>query len=316
MHYNKIIRIKQNEPELMHVTWLINNICPNACTYCPVQLHNGQNHHYDWENARKFFKILFKKYKKIHCSVSGGEASVSPFFKEIVKTFYEAGHTIGVTSNAAKPAHYWEEISKHLNYICFSYHPEFPDKNFLEKISVAGLHTLVTVRIMMHPKYWNQCLDVYNSCIDINHINIEPVRIFNWNGGSDSSSSEYTDSQLDWFKNNSGSHRYLTHLHGKIQVANINSVFYFENNETDDRPNTVDYINAELTNFEGYTCEVGLKELFIDWSGDVYLGNCMINGTIGNINDPEGIQWPTNPLVCTKTLCHCTTSVNINKWID
>lgn len=316
MQYNgKIIKVQQQDNDLMHLTWMINNICPNRCSYCPSDLHNGKNHHYDWENARKFFEILFDKYPSIHCSVSGGEPSVSPFFKEIVKIFNEKGHTIGATTNAAKPIHYWEDISKYLSYICFSYHPEFPDNDFIEKISIAGKNTFVTARVMMHPKHWDKCLKIYNELLEIKYIFVEPVRIFHWHGGSDINASIYSIEQIEWFKNSvREKYRDTSHL-SHIKVPDITSIFHFDNGEVVNSPNTVDLINAGLTNFNGYTCEVGLKELFINQQGSVYLGNCMIGEPIGNINNPDLINWPTKPVVCNKNLCHCTTSVNINKWI-
>lgn len=315
MKSNKIIRVEQLDNDLVHLTWVINNICPNSCSYCPTGLHNGKNHHYDWDQARKFFVYLFEKYSKLHCSVSGGEPSVSPFFKEIVQIFYENNRSIGVTSNASKSLEFWIEVSQYLNYICFSYHPEFPTEKFIEKVTEAGNRTFVTVRIMMHPKFWDHCVDVYNSLRQYTQIFVEPVRIFNWHGGSDPTASQYTEDQLDWFLNYERDDNYdSTHL---IQtVPALTSVFHLNDGSKLESPNTVELINSGLTNFYGYTCEVGLKELFIDAKGDVYLGNCMINGPIGNIGRPDDIQWPSQAIVCNKTLCHCTTSVNINKWIS
>ena len=311
----KIIRIEQPDDAPMHLTWVINNICTNSCSYCPAILHNGSNHNYDWANARKFFEYLFKKFPSIHCSVSGGEASVSPFFKEIVEIFHNAGHTIGATSNAAKPVKYWQEISKFTNYLCFSYHPEFPDSKFIEKVTAAGENTLVTVRIMMHPDHWDHCVDMYKSISKIETINTESVRIHDW-GGKNTTSHIYTDDQLLWLQNNPGTARFLPHLHEKIKVANINATIHLDDGTVDERPNTVDYINAGMTNFDGYTCEAGLKSMFISYRGDVYLANCSINGPIGNINQPDEIKWPTQPVVCNRQLCHCTSDVNINKWIN
>lgn len=310
----KIIKVQQRDDSLMHLTWVINNICTNACSYCPDVLHNGTNHNYDWNNARKFFEVLFQRYPNIHCSVSGGEPSVSPFFQEIVKTFYNAGHTIGVTSNAAKPVDYWREISPYLNYICFSYHPEFPDKNFIEKVKAAAPNTFVTARVMMYPKYWDQCVDVFNQISEIDNIFFEPVRIVDWKG-RDSSASEYTEEQLKFFVDNIRVNKNLPHLVDK-RVANINATFYFNDGTEDDEPNTVDYTNMGMTNFKDYTCEVGLKSLFINYLGEIHLANCGIHGPIGNINDPENVKWPTAPTICNKTLCHCSIDVNINKWIN
>jgi organic radical activating enzyme len=307
----KIIRVEQVDNSLMHLTWVINNICTNTCSYCPELLHNGTNHNYEWANAKKFFEILFQRYPKIHCSVSGGEPSVSPFFKEIVKTFYDHGHHIAATSNAAKPVSYWEEISNYLSYICFSYHPEFPDKDFIQKVAAAGENTFVTVRVMMYPGMWDQCLDIYNQLIDVPHIFVEPVRIVDW-GGKDRISFNYTSEQLQFFIDNARIPKTLLHLKSK-STAELGAKFYFDDGTITDTSNPVDYVNSGMTNFNGYVCEAGLKELYISYSGDIYLANCMIGDPIGNINDPENIRWPTQPIVCNRNLCHCTTDIIINK---
>lgn len=311
----KIIKIQQSDNSLMHLTWVINNICTNQCSYCPSMLHSGKNHHYEWDNAKKFFQLLFKKYSNIHCSISGGEPSVSPFFKEIVDIFYQAGHTIGLTSNAAKSASYWKEISPKLNFICFSYHPEFPDKDFIEKITEAGENTLVTARVMMHPKHWDHSVDMYNKLYQIEKIWTEPVKILDWSGGSDPSSSVYSVDQLKWLEINTGNQsKFIQHLHGRRVVDMIPTV-HFNDGTTDEKPNTVNYINSGMTNFYGYQCDVGLNSLFIGYDGKIMLANCFINGSIGNINDPDNINWPTSSVVCNKQLCHCTSDVNINKQL-
>jgi organic radical activating enzyme len=307
----KIIKIEQQDNAPMFLTWVINNICTNACSYCPSVLHDGKNHHYNWEKAREFFKILFQRYPNIHCSVSGGEPSVSPFLPEIAKIFHEANHTLGLTSNAAKPVDYWDNISPYLNYICFSYHPEFPDKKFVEKVSTAGNHTFVTARVMMYPSMWDHCVEMYNQLKELSHIFVEPVRILDW-GGLDKFAFKYTDEQLQFFIDNARIPRILGHLtHVKSPI--ITPTFYLDDGTIDSKPNTVDYINAGMTNFSGYSCEIGLKALFINYNGDVFLGNCLINGAIGNINSPENIRWPDAPVICNKDLCHCTSDVNINK---
>lgn len=312
----KIIKIQQQDESLMHLTWVINNICPNRCSYCPTSLHAGKNHHYEWENAKKFFQILFERYSNIHCSVSGGEPSVSPFFKEIVDIFYQAGHTVGLTSNAAKPVTYWQEISPKLNFICFSYHPEFPDNDFIEKITEAGKHTLVTARVMMHPKYWDDSVKMYNKLYEIENIYTESVRILDWQGGSDPDTSVYSNEQLEWLYKNIGNQtkKYLSHLHGR-RVVNMIPTVHFNDGIIDEKPNTVDYINNGMTNFNGYKCDVGLKSLYISYDGEIMLANCFINGSIGNINDPDNIRWPTESVVCNKNLCHCTSDVNIDKQL-
>jgi MoaA/NifB/PqqE/SkfB family radical SAM enzyme len=312
----KIIKVEQERTNLLHLTWIINNICTNACSYCPKNLHTGTNHNYEWDNARKFFEYLFERYPEIHCSVAGGEPSVSPFLPELVKTFHDRGHTIGITSNAAKPARYWEEIAPNLAYISFSYHPEFPDPKFIEKAKVASENTVVTTRVMMHPKHWDHCVETFEKLLEIDTISVEIVRIIDWGGESDASASVYTDEQLDWFvKNNErGSPGTKTPKFGDRLGNRLQARFYFNNGTSSKSHRIVSLINDGLTNFYGYECEIGLKSLFIDPDGFVLLGNCGLHGPIGNINDPENIKWPTRSVICTKTLCHCTTDVAINKW--
>ena len=91
----KIRRVIQKDQNLMHLTWMVNNICQNKCAYCIPGLNSGKGHHYKWENAKRFMDILFERYPKIHCSVTGGEPSISSFFPELVQRFVDAGHTIG-----------------------------------------------------------------------------------------------------------------------------------------------------------------------------------------------------------------------------
>lgn len=315
----KIIRVYQKDQSLMNLTWMTNNICNNRCTYCTPSLHGGIGHHYEWDNAKKFLAKLFDRYPKIHCSVAGGEPSLSEFFPELVKTFNSAGHTIGVTSNAFKPVDYWKDISKYLYYICFSYHPEFPAKDFREKVISSSLNTFVTARVMMLPSKWDHCMEVFNSLKDIDTCLLEPVRILDW-GGKNRESFVYTEDQLNWFKSDEATkphQKVIKHLINRYDPVELQSRFQFDDKSiaSGDHVNPVQFINSGMTNFKGYICEVGLKSLFIDSTGSIFLGNCMIGGSIGNIDDFQNIKWTKFPVICNKTICHCSTDVNINKWV-
>ena len=64
-----VVKIQRRTDDLMVVTWIINNICTNACSYCPKNLHTGKNHHYDWENAKRFWQLLLKKHSKLQVAL-------------------------------------------------------------------------------------------------------------------------------------------------------------------------------------------------------------------------------------------------------
>jgi len=309
----KIIRIQQSDTAPLQLTWVINNICTKSCTYCPSELHTGKNHNYDWDNAREFFKMLFERYPKIHCSVSGGEPSLSPFLPEISKTFYDAGHTIGITSNAAKTVNYWKELAPYLNYICFSWHPEDPDPEFIQKVRATASLTSTIVRIMMHPERWPECVAMFQKLYAYTDISVEVVRISDHNG-INRRAHIYSDEQLEWLaiprkreillKKPPGGH------------PDILADVHFNTGEVLVKPNAIELINQGLNNFENYKCEIGLKSLFVHWNGSIKRGNCLVGGFIGHINDPKNIVWPTDAITCTANICDCSSDFYINKWIQ
>ena len=144
------------------------------------------------------------------------------------------------------------------------------------------------------------------------------MRVIDWGGGSDASASIYSDEQIEWFtkNDNRGFARtnYIGSVNKNIKTADIGSNYHFSDGKVTMMPSVVSLINEGLTNFYGYECEIGLRSLFINHEGTIYLGNCNQNGPIGHINNPEHIKWPTRSVICTKALCHCTTDVAINKW--
>jgi len=316
---NKIIRVTQNENDLFTLTWVINNICNNRCSYCVPDLNSGIGYHYTWENAEKFLDKLFELHPKVNCSISGGEPSLSPFLPDLVKKFNDSGNTIGVTSNGTKTIEYWEDISKYLYYLCFSYHPEYPVKEFKEKVIASSFNTFVTVRVMMLPSMWDTCVEVYNSFYDIPTICVEPVRILDF-GGENREAHIYSEDQLAWFRDKetmSGHNaRSVQHLMEKRESMEVDSFYEFEDTNIlmKSEANPVNFVNSGLTNFKGYKCEIGLKSLFVHYNGRIKKGNCMVGGWIGDIEDLENIQWPTDSVTCTDSICHCASDIAINKW--
>lgn len=310
---SRIIKIVQEQNAPFFVTWVINNICTNSCSYCPSILHNGKNHHYDWENARKFVKLLFEKFKNVHCSIAGGEPSVSPFLKDLVQLFHENGGTVGLTSNAAKSVDFWKEVSPYLNYVSFSWHAEFIDKNFKEKVLASMENTPTTIRVMMHPDYWKESLEAFDTYNNIDELNCQAIRIIDWMNDPNGVHSRYTPEQELWFSTNSK--RKIKKASKVYQSKKINnkSTFYFDDGTSVTTAVPDNFINTGLTNFKGYQCEIGIREIFIDWRGNIRPGNCSVGQIIGNVNYPELIIWPTEPYICNIDVCHCTTDVLINK---
>lgn len=310
----KIIQIKQNTHSLQ-LTWVINNICTNHCDYCPPILNKGTNHGYDWNNAKSFINRLLKRYPKIHCAISGGEPTLSPFLPEMIEMFQQAGHTVGLTSNGARSIRYIEEISKYLSYISFSYHPQYDDKSLLEKAIAASNNCLITIRIMMDSRYWDLAVSRYNEFIQHPEISVETVRILpemaHKHVGDD-----YNQDQIQWLECNPGGYstKGLYNQNNKLWKPAINgATFYWDDGSVDQWGDANKLVSRGLTDFRGWACNIGLESLFVDFTGNVSKGNCRQGGKIFHIDSHEQYELPTRGEICEQHLCHCATDVYITK---
>jgi len=305
-----IDEVIQHNTDLTHVTWIINDICPNRCVYCPPEIHLGSNHNYDWDNARRFVQELLSRYSLMHISIGGGEPSMSPFLPELVEMFNSAGHTVSLTSNAYRTEAYWQRVAGSINQISFSYHPEFSTEQYFANVAAASAETRVACRVMMLSSHWLQCLAVFER-LKLNPIhNTEAVRITNW--GTNNGSDAYTPEQIAWFNSLASAAKFYP-LHPGKSYAKIGADYIMSDGTIGGHGESVSYINRGQTNFQGYECDIGLRSLFIGPRGQVKAGNCMAGGHIGSINEPELIAWPSKSTICPYTLCGCVTDVNINK---
>lgn len=311
-----------NVSNTLCLTWIINNICTNHCSYCPSNLHTGTNHHYDWEHAKSFIATCFEKYGNIQCNLSGGEPTVSPFFKELVHLIYDNGGVTNLTTNLVRNKDWWSDIAEKLCSISTSYHPEFmqseeKEQEFIEKVLFLHEKTRMTVRVMMHPEYWDQCINFYNKCLAVNTgFCMEMVRILpNFGIGDPYCKIEYTPEQ-DHILNTTPPVMMFNELPPDFRHNKSHSIIQYSTGERVDLDFgiTSSLENSKLTNFEGWKCNIGLESLFVHYDGRVQRANCGQGGFIGNISK-NNIEWPTESVICAKTLCHCIADVLVSKEV-
>jgi len=304
-----IIEIKQKVPA-MYLTWIINNICTNACSYCPANLHEGTNHNYDWEDAEKFIELVLKKYSKIHVAISGGEPTLSPWFKDLVKKFSDAGHPVGMTTNGARTVRYFEDISQYMSYIVMSYHPSFEDPELLEKAYACAKNTITTVSIMFDSRHFDKSLAMYYRIAEENIVSVQPVKVHDWNTGN-TLGRDYTHEQLfilDHLPRVTSSNTTMPKVIG-ITGAEA----FYEDGTHEPNLNAQVLINSNKTNFEGWSCNIGLESLYVKFDGLIRRGNCITSPIIGKIQDIENVRWPFDPIVCRQNYCNCSTDVYVSK---
>jgi MoaA/NifB/PqqE/SkfB family radical SAM enzyme len=328
MGYKNLVAINfRNEdptkPKSLFLTWVINNICTNACSYCPAEVHNGKNHHYEWKHAQSFIKYCFEKHGNVHCSIAGGEPTVSPFFKQLVHLIYDNGGTVHLTTNLVKSKKYWTDISHKFTNIAASYHPEYittteQEDEFIEKCQYLSQYTCVAIRVMMLPELWDRCHNFYKKVVEANNgYSVEMVRILpNFGVGEDYCVIDYTDEQ-DHILNITApdsKHRWIEGL----RVHTDRAFMKFDTGEETqmEQDDTIYLENNNLANFRNWSCDVGLESLFVHYNGNIHRGNCGVGGVIGNICDFDNIKFPSTSIRCNKDICHCVADLLLSKRIE
>jgi len=314
----KIIEIKNNTGGL-YLTWVINNICTNHCSYCPEILHTGQNHSYDWEQVKRFVLDCNSRYGHINCSISGGEPTLSPFFKDLVNLIYDTGGSIVLTTNLARTKSWWTDIVPKISNMSISYHSEFvPEEledEYIEKILYVKEFTYVNVRVMMYPPRWDRCINFYNKLKDkLSGFSLEIVRITpNFGAEQDFCTINYNAEQEKILSSTPVLQVSQPKPAGYRPTPDNYQVLFYDNQTASfDYSIASSLQNTNQNNFYGWECNLGLESLFVMYDGRVRSANCQEDsGWIGNIN--TGIEWPTQSMICNKKMCHCMADLFISK---
>lgn len=322
----KIIKIENNNEAV--VTWILNDICNYSCRYCPESLHNGKNYKNDWDSVSEFLQhindMLGVNGRKIIFSISGGEPTLSPFFSVLIKKIYDLGHYTRLTTNLARTPRFIEENFKYILNASCSFHSAFEFTNntvdtFIEKVKVSDKVTYTTVRVMMDPLYWDQCVSFIERLKSETTAQIEIVRIEDQYGNSNIKLCEiiYNQEQLDFFDKFQIVHR-RPNLDRNILFKEVpfSCTMKYEDGTDVEHRSFQKLINNGQTLFYGYNCSIGKESIFIHQSGDIRKGNCHVGGKWGNIKEWKKIDWYNfnKDIICSNIKCSCGADVRISKY--
>lgn len=325
-------RKAQEITEIQHsnhcmITWILNNVCPYSCRYCPENLHNGKNYNYEWEDIEPFINHLLKFYKDktIEFSLSGGEPTMSPFFPQLIRKIYDSKSFVSITTNLTRSIRFIQENFKYLHNASCSFHPhyEFQDnkyKEFLEKIKVGAKYTHVNARIMMDPLYWDQTLEFIEELKKANCCKIEVVYIDDQYGSTSKQVTDlnYTPEQLEYINNFKPYDKFtpiweraLTYRAMRFASGKV----IFEDGTKNKLTTAQQYINNGQANFFNYSCDIGKNSLFIGYDGRIRRGNCPVGGHLGTVQTWRHIKWDDlkQSVICNSLCCHCGPDVGVSK---
>jgi hypothetical protein len=291
----KIVRVSQREESPFNLSWNLNSVLTET------------DYKLDPSNTIKFIEKLSVRHKLIRCSINVDNLGECEILPTIVDLFYKNGHDVSLTTRAIGAADYWKEIAEKFVWVGFVYNVNTVTDRYFEYLEITKHVARCGAAITLSSTDWKQCISVYERLIldDLHETSIYRDDTI-----------EYTQDQREWISRWQPSRDDKTKHIKNRRFSNHGVVFHLDDGSTTDANNTQWWINNRLTNFKGYTCEIGLKSMQINVFGNIRPGNCSQGEIIGNISDHESLRWPESPVTCNANMCHSMTDVKINKWIN
>jgi MoaA/NifB/PqqE/SkfB family radical SAM enzyme len=309
--YIKLEHARPENKDWFVVNWCLGNTCNFKCSYCPADLHNATNPWPDLDVIKNFITQVKSSHpdKKIYFEFTGGEVTLYKHFIDVCKFCTEQGIRVGFISNGSRTLRWWEENMRYFDHVCLSFHPEFADeKHFISVVKLLHNDIRTHVNVMMSPERFDFCYAVANKIKNIENISMALQPLIHDFGEV---LYDYTDSQKKVFeKQHELIVRHIKHTkefdiyRGAMRAVAPNGASKVAGAHR--------FISENLNNWSGWKCYAGVEQLIVDMDGTIRRGWCKVGDTIGNISDTV-LTLPTDPIVCTKTMCHCNFDIMSTK---
>lgn len=344
---NKVFPVKivtTQKENTFEIRWTPNNVCNFKCRYCYPGSNTGEYPSpKDIDLIVKNFNHMLKEYKeklgktRIHLKIAGGEPTLwrdLGIFIDKIKQENEV--YVSLITNGSRTLRWWQENGHNIDNIHLTHHVAQADLD--HTIAVADLMyqfgKKITVKVLMDLACWDKCLEAVDYLkknsktrfIIMTREVTEPETLTL--GGIKAVSSDdlkYTPEQkkylskglrripgLLWFwKNRNLLRSGEIRLHESVATLS-------DGKKVKAKAET--YLNKNWNNFKGWSCNIGIEGVFIDWLGDIK-GSC--NHTLYgldysyNILDDdfaEKFVLVPKPVTCKNYNCFCLPETHISKF--
>lgn len=336
--------VSTQKPNILAIRWNPNNVCNYKCEYCWPDSNAG-----DYLSPKnldlvvKNFNHFIATYKqklgktKIHLSLAGGEPTLwrdLALFIDAIKK--ENDIYLSLISNGSRTLRWWKEYGHLIDNAHLSYHISQADPDHI--IAVADTlfeyNKKVTVKVLMDRKHWQEGLDVIeymkkNSkykwfIITCEVIEPEVAKIGNIKVVN-ADDVQITPEQKRFLKNPLKRIPNLLWIWKNRKLIFEGQMRLYESVATLDNGKTVKaksntYINNNWTAFEGWSCDIGLDNVYISWTGEIQ-GSCQqtIYGLdySFNILDEDFVKKfnpEFKPSICSIKNCLCSCETHQSKF--
>ena len=184
----EIIKIDPAE-KYFSLTWMIEARCNYNCSYCPPELHNNFSKQYSLDDLKHHWTNIHAKTQhknlKYKINFTGGEVTINknflPFVRWLTDNYGNDIYQLLLTTNGSASVNYYKNLYQHIDNISFSFHSEFADNSFFDKI--VELHNIISDRVLhvnIMNESWNskaipgyiELLDKYQINYSLNNIEI------------------------------------------------------------------------------------------------------------------------------------------------
>lgn len=337
----KIVNTQRDD--ILDIRWSPNNVCNYNCRYCFPHSHDGDFlSPSNLDLIIKNFNYLASEYNKklgkkiIHLKLSGGEPTLWKDLGQFIESVKKENDIyFTIISNGSRTLRWWKDYGHLIDNAHLSFH--LGQANLDHMIAVAdtlhGMGKKTTVKVLMDPYQWDDGI----KAVEYMKINSnepwfivvgeveEPI-----NSGLVSirnvtqEDKKYTLDQIaylkdsrkripppEWFEKN----KFLLDI-GAIRL--YESVAQFADG-TEIKANPDYYINNTWNSFKGWSCNIGLESIFINWDGSIS-GSCgqklysldYFYNILASDFSEKFLITPT-PAICEYYNCSCQPENHISK---
>ena len=315
MYENAVHLTRKTDEKFTLIEWTLGNKCTYACSYCPEILHSGSVGWQDHEKLLRFLDSCMEHYngklgREVIIQYTGGEPTVYPKFKELVRYANEIGLRQSIISNASRTPRFWSDVADYFNKVLFSYHPEEADpEKFIKNVETVCAITDVHVNVLMKPGMFgpilSMCAELARRCPDNVTILLKPIQV-----DFGSQIVDYTPAEQ----------HIMNTMHGYKTVAPRRKDYPTGMMEWTLRDGTkhgtipTEIMLDEANTWTGWWCNIGVETLNVDMNGNIWGGLCKVGGSYGNIST----QWtfPEEASMCTKHWCTCHLDMMVTKSVE
>jgi MoaA/NifB/PqqE/SkfB family radical SAM enzyme len=341
---DNLIKIESTQPnDVLTITWSVSNVCNFKCRYCWPGAHDGDHPApKDLDLVIKNMDHMLTQYKeklgksRVRIILAGGEPTLWRGLERVIKELKDR-HEIYATivSNGSRTLRWWKEYGHLFDNVQISHHIAEADLAHTIKVAdtIYEAGSKMTVRIMMDAAHWDQGLkdleymkahSKHKWFIDVaevieDYLPVKSIPILQEGGRV------YTPDQRKYLQKQRRRipnvwwiiKNFKLFLEGKLQTYESTAT-YDSGKRIKAEPNY--YTNRHLNNFLGWSCDIGLETVFINWNGDVK-GSCgqILFGLDKHPNILEDEFTATfnpefKPSICEWANCFCGPEIHASKF--